>query len=40
MPARQGNVIGVGSVDEAQALSRSELVKYAARVEKAGIERQ
>ena len=40
MMAKQGNVIAVESVDEAQAFFRSELVKYAALVKKAGIELQ
>jgi tripartite-type tricarboxylate transporter receptor subunit TctC len=38
--AKQGNVINVGSSEQAQAFFRSELVKYAALVKKAGVELQ
>jgi len=37
---RQGNVINVGSTEQAQAFFRSELTKYAALVKKAGIDLQ
>jgi len=38
--AKQGNVINVGTTEQAQAFFRSELVKYANLVRKAGIELQ
>lgn len=38
--AKQGNVINVGSTEQAQAFFRAELAKYAALVKKAGIELQ
>ncbi len=38
--AKQGNVINVGTPEQAQAFFRSELAKYARLVQKAGIEKQ
>ena len=40
MMARQGNVIDVGTPEQAQAFFRSEMTRFAALVKKAGIEQQ